>query len=78
MSIDSAKLFIGRMKTDKELAKKIIACKDYETALPIITQEGFDFTKEEFKSCQNAELSDEELGQVSGGMLYWNCLEHCQ
>jgi predicted ribosomally synthesized peptide with nif11-like leader len=73
MSMESAKLFIERMSTDKELAKIIIACNDYETALPLITKEGFDFTQEEIKLCQSAEfsdkkLSDEELEAISGGM----------
>ena len=69
MSIESAKAFVERMKTDKEFAKKILACKDWETALPLITKEGFDFTHDEIKLSENAELSDEEIGQVSGGFL---------
>ena len=51
MRFKSANPSIQRMAADRELAKKIIACDDYETALPLITKEGFDFTQEEIKLC---------------------------
>ncbi|HWR28274.1 MAG TPA: Nif11-like leader peptide family natural product precursor [Negativicutes bacterium] len=73
MSMESAKAFMDRMKTDKELAKKTIAWKDWETALPLITKEGFDFTPEEFERCQNEKLTDAELDAVAGG-TGWKCL----
>lgn len=36
MSIEAAKAFMERMKTDKELVQKVFACKDWETARPVI------------------------------------------
>ncbi len=66
MSIESAKAFIERMQTDKDFAKKIIACKDWETARPIFIGEGYDFTIDELKSL-TPDLSDEALEHVNGG-----------
>jgi predicted ribosomally synthesized peptide with nif11-like leader len=56
-----------RMQTDNDFAKKIIACKDWETALPIISGEGFQFTLEEFKSLTD-DICDDDLASVSGGL----------
>jgi predicted ribosomally synthesized peptide with nif11-like leader len=54
MSIESAKLFIHRMKTDGEFAEKVTECKDSETRTAFIKSEGFDFTTEEIKEARGA------------------------
>lgn len=67
MSMESAKAFYERMKTDEEFAKKVTACKDTETRMDLIKLEGYDFTPADFVSL-NTELSEEELDAVSGGI----------
>lgn len=68
MSIESAKAFIERVKTDKEFAEKLNACKDWEIVRHLITSEGFDFTREELKLTQ-IELTDDEIAAVVGGFI---------
>jgi predicted ribosomally synthesized peptide with nif11-like leader len=66
MSIEAAKSFIERMKTDEEFAKKVTACKDIEERKTLIQQAGFDFTASEFKEVSQV-LSDDDLENVAGG-----------
>jgi predicted ribosomally synthesized peptide with nif11-like leader len=47
MSIEYARLFIDRMKTDEDFAKQILNCENVENRMSIIKQEGFDFVAEE-------------------------------
>jgi predicted ribosomally synthesized peptide with nif11-like leader len=67
MSIESAKAFIERMQTDEDFAKKVMACKDVDTAQSVIEAAGFAFTQEEFRSLIGDDLDDEALSSVSGG-----------
>jgi len=66
MSIESAKAFIERMKTDEEFAKKVTACKDSDARLALIKGDGYDFTPEEIAELRG-KLSDDELDSVAGG-----------
>lgn len=68
MSIEAAKSFIERMKTDEEFAKKVTACKDIEERKTLIQQAGFDFTASEFKEVSQV-LSDDDLENVAGGTV---------
>lgn len=70
MSIESAKAFLDRMKTDEEFAKKVTACKNADTRMAYIKNEGFDFTVAEINTVKD-ELSDEELDLVAGGGSSW-------
>lgn len=70
MSIDSANAFVERMKIDEEFAKKVTACKDADTRMAYIKDEGFDFTVAEITTVKG-ELSDEELDLVAGGGDSW-------
>jgi predicted ribosomally synthesized peptide with nif11-like leader len=67
MSIESAKLFIDRIKNDEDFAKKVTACKDAEARKAFVSNEGFAFNEEEIEACK-AELSDSELTRVVGGV----------
>lgn len=67
MSIESAKAYVERMKTDKEFARSIVEAKDAEKRNQIIKSAGFDFTKEHFDSVVS-ELSEDEVDTISGGM----------
>ncbi len=44
MSIESAKAFIERMKTDEEFAKKATECRDKKAWQTLAKEAGFDFT----------------------------------
>jgi len=49
MSIESAKAFFVRMKTDEGLRHRMNAAEDKEARLAIIKLKGFNFTEEELK-----------------------------
>lgn len=65
MSIQSAKLFIEKIKTDEGFAKKVKEFKDADARMAFVKNAGFDFTVEEIKGIQG-ELSDDELDSVAG------------
>lgn len=66
MSMESAKLFIARMKSDEDFSRQVRDCKDAETRMAFVRQEGFDFTAAEIRQA-GEELSDSELDEVAGG-----------
>jgi len=66
MSIESAKAFIERMKTDEDFPKKVLECEDSESRMAAIKCAGYDCTQEEINNVISS-LSDEDLGQVCGG-----------
>ncbi len=66
MSIESAKLFVERMKTDEDFAKAVTECKDAEARMTFVKTAGFDFTPTEIKTV-NEELSDTDLDAIAGG-----------
>ncbi len=72
MSIESAKAFIERMKTDEDFRKEITNCKDADDRMKLAEENGFTFTNDEIKS-QTGILSDKELEDVAGGtdLCYW-------
>ena len=64
MSIESARLFLHRMKTDEDFARKINSCKDFGARWNLIRAAGFDFTAEEIhgnRRSQKVWLLREEL-----------------
>ena len=68
MSIESAKAFIERMKTDEEFAQQVASKKNKEDRMKFVSEQGFDFTEGEIKD-RTAELSEEEIQQVNGGFI---------
>ena len=66
MSIESARLFIDRMRHDKDFAGKVTACKDEEARMAFVKTEGFDFTSNELKE-ETIVLTDNDLEFISGG-----------
>ena len=65
MSIESARSFLHRMKTDGDFARKINSCNDFGARWDLIRAAGFDFTAEEIHVAQDS-LGDAELEQGSG------------
>jgi len=72
MSLEAAKAYIERIKTDEEFAKKVGECKDAETRISFVKNSGFEFTEEEIK-CQLVELNDDGLEGIAGGGIAYDC-----
>ena len=70
MTIESAKEFLEKVKTDEEFADRIRKATSREKRREIARSEGFDFTPEEIKNATD-ELSEEDLDAVAGGK--WAC-----
>lgn len=70
MSMESAKAFVERMKTDREFVKKVGSIEDKEARKKFVVEEGYSFTKEEIDEI-SSELSDVELDSVAGA---YGCL----
>ncbi len=66
MSLESAKAFMEKLKSDEAFRSKVAACKNPEERLALAKQEGFTFTSEEFQQVKD-QLSEEELETVVGG-----------
>lgn len=75
MSIEAAKAFIERMKTDEDFAKNVTACKDADSFRSLVQTAGFEFNENEIKAVA-AELNDTELENVAGGDIGIVCEIH--
>ncbi len=71
MSLDQARLFIERMKSDEAFAKRVFAIEDVAGRLACIQSEGFDCSEVEIKEV-SGELSDAELDSAAGGLTSGN------
>ena len=77
MSLEQAKLFIERMKTDEAFRNKIMTVEDVAERLQLAKTEGYDCTEEEINTV-SAESSDGDLEGVSAAgvdtcLLKWMC-----
>ena len=70
MSVESAKAFVEKVKTDETFAKRIADASSKKERAEIAKAEGFDFTREELKNL-TSELLVDELDAVAGG--HWAC-----
>ncbi len=70
MSVESAKSFLERMKTDEDFRKECSDKSSPEDRMIFLKESGFDFSKEEFEQVK-PELSDDELSKVTGGGGCW-------
>ncbi|MEQ8222050.1 MAG: Nif11-like leader peptide family natural product precursor [Candidatus Eremiobacterota bacterium] len=66
MSLEEAKAYIERMKTDEKFRKKVTECKDAETRSDYVKNAGYEFTVEHLQEVL-IEIPEEELTIVSGG-----------
>jgi predicted ribosomally synthesized peptide with nif11-like leader len=66
MSLEQAKKFIKRMKTEEAFRSNIMAVEDVADRQKLAKAEGYEFTEEEIKSV-SAELSDAAMNSVSAG-----------
>ena len=69
MSLDQARAFLEKMKSDVAFRERVIAIEDVAERFNFIKSEGFDCSEEEIKEVAG-ELSDEELGAAAGGRVY--------
>ena len=67
MSLDQARLFIERMKSDEAFSKRVMGIEDVAGRIACIQSEGFACSEAEIKEV-SGELSDLELDGVQGGM----------
>ena len=67
MSIESAKAFLERLKSDEDFSKTVGEIATAEERMEYVKTAGFDFTKDELDEV-TAELSEAELKEVSGGI----------
>jgi len=73
MSMQAAKDFLKRIKTDKALEDQLEAAADQAARHQLVKSAGFDFTADEYKqAAQNMataqELTADELGHIDGGL----------
>ncbi len=66
MSLDQARAFLEKMKSDEAFRNRIFAIEDVDARLVAASEAGFEFTEEEVKEV-HSELSDDELDQAAGG-----------
>lgn len=66
MSENAAALLVAKLKKDEEFRNSILRVEDIEERMKLIKAAGFDCTAEEIEA-EQAELSDDELDNVSGG-----------
>jgi predicted ribosomally synthesized peptide with nif11-like leader len=79
MSLESAKKFIQKVKTDEAFAKKLREVTTPEQRQKMVTDAGFTFTQKELDEARKGELADEELVGVAGGgfiCIYDSCQTH--
>lgn len=69
MSLDQARAFIEKMKSDEAFRDRILAIIDVDARLAAASCAGFEFTEAELKEVQS-ELSDVELDAAAGGYPY--------
>ncbi|MDW7650929.1 MAG: Nif11-like leader peptide family RiPP precursor [Bacillota bacterium] len=66
MSIESAKSYVERLKTDEDFSECILNAENADARKKIVQVEGFNFTKEDIDAVVSM-LSDEELSDVTRG-----------
>lgn len=66
MSLESAKSFMERVRTDEVFAKQVRECEDGDSRMALAIAQGFDFTAQEMEEAKK-ELSNEELDSIAGG-----------
>ncbi|MEQ8175886.1 MAG: Nif11-like leader peptide family natural product precursor [Syntrophomonadaceae bacterium] len=68
MSIESAELFIARMKTDVDFSQKVASYQDLEERRAFLGNAGYDFSASELKRA-GQKLDDSALAGVTGGVI---------
>jgi predicted ribosomally synthesized peptide with nif11-like leader len=72
MSLDQARAFIEKMKSDEAFRDRILAIEGVDARLAAASGAGFQFTEAEIKEVQS-ELTDDQLDAAAGGGGGWLC-----
>ena len=67
MSLDQARAFIEKMKSDEAFRDRIVAIEGIDARLAAARDAGFQVTEAEVKEVQS-ELTDDELDAAAGGL----------
>lgn len=67
MSVESAKMFVEKVKNDEDFRAKLSSFQDGQERMDFAKAEGFDFTVAEINEVTGEELTEDELEAVSGG-----------
>ncbi len=79
MSLDQARAFVEKMKSDVAFKERVLAIEDVDARLSCIQSEGFDCSESEIKEVAG-ELNDEELDLAVGGVvkhIFWGMSYQC-
>lgn len=68
MSMESARAFFARMKSDAVFARQVNDIRSMEEAEAFVARAGFDCTRDELDMA-GGELADDELDQAAGGRI---------
>jgi len=68
MSIESAKAFLEKVRSNEDFRKSVGEIATAEERMKYVKEEGFDFTKEEINLLKD-ELGADDLDTVAGGVL---------
>ncbi len=66
MSIENAKAFVERMKTDENFRKKVGEKSSPDDRMKFAKESGYDFSKDELEQVKS-ELSEDELEKIGAG-----------
>ncbi len=69
MSVEQARAFIAKMKSDEDFAKRVMAIEDVAGRLACIQSEGFVCNEAEIKEV-SGELTDDELNFAAGSVSF--------
>jgi len=74
MSVDQARAFIEKMKSDEAFCDRIMAIEAVDARLAAASDAGFEFTEAEINEVKS-ELNDDELDRVAaGGIAFFEAL----
>jgi predicted ribosomally synthesized peptide with nif11-like leader len=71
MSEEQFSALVAKLQEDTELAEKLIGAADFDAAVAMAQEAGFDVSKADwlrYQAQQTLELSDDDLEAVAGGM----------
>ncbi len=79
MSLDQARSFIEKMKSDVAFSERVMAVEDVDARLAYIQSKGYECSEAEIKEV-SGELNDVELDNVAGGVvktIFWGMSYQC-
>ena len=74
MSVDNAKAFLERLKTDEKFRQKAGSAKDKKDRIKFVNEARFAFSREDLKKASH-EMGEDELDLICGGTCV--CITDC-